>query len=68
MIFRAKWHHALAAFLGVMFVAYAQWDDPAVSNPGKAATVVLASLFFGLLWECILRLFRLLIHGRLTRE
>lgn len=68
MIFRARWHHALAAFIGVVLVAYVQWDDPAVANPGKAATVLMASLLFGLLWECILRLFRLLVYGRLTRE
>lgn len=68
MLKAVRWHHIAAAFVGVVLVGYVQWSEPAVSNPGRAATVLGAALIFGLLWECIIRLSRWLVHGRLTRE
>lgn len=55
-----RWDHVAAACVGVVIIGYAQWDDPRMANPGAAATVAIFSLFFGCLWECMVRLFRLL--------
>jgi hypothetical protein len=48
--------HVVAAFAGVVLVAWLQWTDPSFPNPGRLTTVWQAALFFGLLWECMLRL------------
>ncbi len=65
----ARWHHVVAMLVGVVFFGYLQWTDPpGTPHAGGPVTVVLASIVFGLLWECILRLWLLVTTGRLTRE
>lgn len=58
--------HVIAALVGIVLVAWAQSADPTFpAMGGKLPTVLWSSLFFGLCWECIVRLSRIL-NGLLT--
>ena len=59
--------HIVAAFLGVMLVGWVQWSDPTFPNPSPVVTVAYIGVLFGLLWECVIRLSRL-VHGLLARK
>ena len=48
--------HIVAAFVGVVLVAFAQWADPTFPRNGAIATVAFTAVLFGLLWECVTRL------------
>ena len=57
--------HVVAAFIGVVFAAYINWKVPS-QHAGALPTVLWVSVFFGALWECIVRLWKLLqgVHDR----
>lgn len=64
----ARWDHVAAAFVAVVLIAYAQSKDPQFPNPGPIATVGVFGFWAAVMWECIVRLFRLVTQGRLTSE
>lgn len=53
--------HIIAGFIGVLLVGYAQWADPTFPRNGAIATVAFVSVLFGLLWECAVRLSRIVL-------
>lgn len=63
-MFQIKTSHVIAAFVGCLLCAWAQWADPDKiwHNPSGALMtgpqILWMSLLFGAMWECILRLSR----------
>lgn len=52
--------HVVAAFVGVVLVAWLRTAEPGSIPAGNVPAVLWISLFFGALWECIVRLGKLL--------
>lgn len=51
--------HVIAAFVGVVFAGWLQWMEPLPDPPMPVVVVAWFSVLFGLLWECAIRLWRI---------